>query len=89
MCIDGIFRTDFRVHSFQGKIPDPKKVQAIVNMIVPTNHSRFKSLMVWLSFIDVSSNYQVDEENETLYLNPHNVKKLGIISIKSTWKHQF
>jgi hypothetical protein len=40
--------------SKEGKILDPKKVEAIVNMLVPTNHSRFKSLMVWLNFIDVS-----------------------------------
>jgi hypothetical protein len=38
MCLYGIFKIDFRVHSFQGrKIPDPKKVQAIVNMPIPIN----------------------------------------------------
>jgi hypothetical protein len=37
MCLYGIFRIDFRVYNLQGKISNPKKVQAIVNMLVPTN----------------------------------------------------
>jgi hypothetical protein len=38
MCLYGIFKNDFRVHvSKEGKIPDLKKVQAIVNMLVPIN----------------------------------------------------
>jgi hypothetical protein len=40
--------------SKEGKILNPKKVQAIVNMHLQT-HNRFRSLMVWLNFIDVSS----------------------------------
>jgi hypothetical protein len=38
----------------EGKIPNPKKVQAIVNMAYLQTHNKFRSLMVWLSFIDVS-----------------------------------
>jgi hypothetical protein len=38
MCIYGIFRTNFRVHSVQGrKNIDPTKVHAIMNMLVPAN----------------------------------------------------
>ncbi len=37
------------------KIPNLKKVQTIMNMLILTNFSRFRFLMVWLSFIDVSS----------------------------------
>jgi len=38
MCLYGIFKIDLRfIVSKEGKIPDPKKVQAIVNMLVPTN----------------------------------------------------
>jgi hypothetical protein len=36
MCFYGICKIDFRVHSFQGNLPNPKKVQAIMNMLVPT-----------------------------------------------------
>jgi hypothetical protein len=39
--------------SKEGKIPNPKKVQTIVNTLVPTTHNKFKSLMVWFKFIDV------------------------------------
>ncbi len=41
--------------SKERKIPYLKKVRAIVNMPLPQTHNRFKSLMVWLSFIVVSS----------------------------------
>jgi hypothetical protein len=38
MCLYGIFKFDFRVHSFQGmKILNLKKIQAIVNMPMPIN----------------------------------------------------
>jgi len=33
MCFYGIFKIDFKVHK-EGKIPNPKKVQIIVNMLV-------------------------------------------------------
>jgi hypothetical protein len=41
--------------SKEGKIPNRKKVEAIVNMLVLTTHNKFKFLIIWLSFIDVSS----------------------------------
>jgi hypothetical protein len=37
MWLYGIFRIEFRVHGFQEKMPNPKKVQTIVNMPIPTN----------------------------------------------------
>jgi hypothetical protein len=39
--------------SKEGKIPDSKKVQAIISMPIPTNPKHIQVLMVLLSFIDV------------------------------------
>jgi hypothetical protein len=43
----GIFWNDFKVYSFEKRknIGDPKKTQAIVNMLIPTIHNKYKCLM--------------------------------------------
>jgi len=38
MCINGIFGDDLGFYVYkEGKLPDPKKIQAIVNMPPPKN----------------------------------------------------
>jgi hypothetical protein len=41
--------------SKEGKLPNPKKIQTIVNMPPPRIHNRFKYLMGWHNFISVLS----------------------------------
>jgi len=54
MCIHGILKNDPYV-SKKGKLPDPKKIQAIVNMPPPKNPQHlFKYSMVWHNFTDSS-----------------------------------
>jgi hypothetical protein len=37
MCILGIFRNELFIISKEGKVLDPKKIQAIINMPLPKN----------------------------------------------------
>jgi hypothetical protein len=54
MCLYDICRANLGfIVSKEGKIPNLKKVQAIVNMPVPTNPHRFEFSMVWFNFINV------------------------------------
>jgi hypothetical protein len=41
--------------SKEGKIPHPKKVQAIMNMPYLAIHNKLRILIAWFNFIDVSS----------------------------------
>jgi hypothetical protein len=83
--------------SNKGKIPNPKMVQAIVNMPVLTNPHQiqifngmaqfYRCFIKNFAFIMAPITKLMRKKN--LLSGPLNVKKLRIRSSRSTWKTQF
>ncbi len=76
--------------SKEGKIPNLKKVQAILNMPIPTKPQQIQVLngmaQFYKCFIKLylyhGANHQVDEENGTLYLDHLVSKNLGLDKVE-------